>query len=246
MRRDTPISFVLSTIDMGNSGSTQRPSATSHDVADKGKDSEEKGSLSPHENSNGIKSKRVPSLDLPDLSALRHDYHKDPPKSASIPIPSGAGSMGRRGHEKVYIQPADHIPKHLTANEPNQYFRGGTTKPKTRGRKQEQREQRMPIPNPDSFGPTSSSPPPNIPGAPPPSRANLTAPPASTVRVHGQNKPAYQQVVLNSLLAPPIRLDRGEVREVPVKICWNGGGDVVMLARAGDNDWNGRLLLNRE
>jgi hypothetical protein len=33
---------------------------------------------------------------------------------------------------------------------------------------------------------------------------------------------------------------------IPVKFTWRGGGKVVILARAGDDDWNGRQLMERE
>lgn len=40
----------------------------------------------------------------------------------------------------------------------------------------------------------------------------------------------------------------GEERIEPmaVKIAWHGGGKIVILARAGDDDWKGRVPMERE
>jgi hypothetical protein len=33
---------------------------------------------------------------------------------------------------------------------------------------------------------------------------------------------------------------------VSTKITWRGGGKTVVLARAGDDDWKGRTIMERE
>lgn len=56
----------------------------------------------------------------------------------------------------------------------------------------------------------------------------------------------YPQTKIVSGLPPPIKIESPSVKPINVKICWNGGGNVVMLARAGDDDWKGRKLMSRE
>lgn len=52
--------------------------------------------------------------------------------------------------------------------------------------------------------------------------------------------------LLLSGLPPPVKLEKSTAKPVNVKISWNGGGNRVFLARAGDDDWKGRKLMHRE
>lgn len=52
--------------------------------------------------------------------------------------------------------------------------------------------------------------------------------------------------VVISALPLPVKLEKPTVKPIYVKICWNGGGNRVMLARAGDDDWKGRQLMIKE
>ncbi|KAF7768285.1 hypothetical protein Agabi119p4_7528 [Agaricus bisporus var. burnettii] len=48
-------------------------------------------------------------------------------------------------------------------------------------------------------------------------------------------------------LAQPAPVDDPALADfIPVKFTWRGGGKVVILARAGDDDWNGRQPMERE
>lgn len=78
--------------------------------------------------------------------------------------------------------------------------------------------------------------------APPPSSAD-------PARIHPSSsrhiKSFVPEVVHSSV---PIGLLKGAADEnelVPVKITWRGGGKSVALARAGDNDWKGRQVMER-
>jgi hypothetical protein len=45
----------------------------------------------------------------------------------------------------------------------------------------------------------------------------------------------------------PVAVEDSALSEqITVKITWQGGGKVVVLARAGDDDWSGRQAMERE
>jgi hypothetical protein len=53
-------------------------------------------------------------------------------------------------------------------------------------------------------------------------------------------------VILRSGLPEPLRIEHLNTKPEEVTIKWTKGGNVVMLARAGDDDWKGRKMLIRE
>ncbi|KAF9485762.1 hypothetical protein BDN70DRAFT_927131 [Pholiota conissans] len=88
------------------------------------------------------------------------------------------------------------------------------------------------------------------------------APPSSPAEPsHAQQRQRRQEVVRSSIPIllgkktippPPVEEVKSTLVEepifeaVPIKITWKGGGDEVVLARAGDDEWKGRQPMQRE
>ncbi|KAF8349502.1 5'-AMP-activated protein kinase beta subunit, interation domain-containing protein [Amanita rubescens] len=241
---------------MGNSAST--PGATPT------KESNNESTGQPH------KSLRVKkrSLELPDLASLAltpaspyaRARHSTPPKSACIPIPHAVNSGEPRTRpqnnlsttEMLVSEPSTHIPfpppSRGTTNPPlpngshNHYFRGAQSLRgyRTPSRMAHQRLQEL-------YNQSNDLP------VPPPSSLNSDPLDPSASRYHTFIPEVVHSSIPIGLLkgpttddpaSPKASLDDNELQ--PIKITWRGGGKSVVLARAGDNGWKGRQLMERE
>ena len=193
------------------------------------------------------------SLELPDLASLAlspsHPYSgssqhtRTHPTSSPIPIPiSPHVNPSPRGRHQpqfpstqqmpdVYIpQPSTHIPIPPYGNKAraNQHIRGAPL-PYTSTRSFTTRGQPHPQPR------TDKPPPPFV-----PETVHSTIPIALTKRKQEMIQPHDGKL-------PKSNSPGDDSHEpVSVKIVWRGGGKSVILARAGDDNWKGRLPLERE
>ncbi|KAK7438022.1 galactose metabolism-related protein [Stygiomarasmius scandens] len=213
------------------------------------------------------------SLELPDLAMLgitQVSIYEQNQKSASIPIPS-SGVPGRT--KEVYaVQPSDYIEKNLGRSQAQQHQqhqqqqqqRTQVDSNNNRGRASKHSQFATNF----SFVTASDHLGPN---APPPSRElSPSAAPSRTPSVVRSSLP----LVLPKALEPGVPKvptvaeepsgnggvapgtsgikqpqdvgGRDSTEEMMVKISWHGGGNVVYLARAGDDDWKGRRKMERE
>ncbi|KAF5366191.1 hypothetical protein D9758_005679 [Tetrapyrgos nigripes] len=209
------------------------------------------GSPAPGQPHRSMRQKKK-SLELPDLAMLgitpTSVYEQQ--KSASIPIPSG-----RQANEsKVYgIQPSDNIERNLGSGK-GQAQQQGQGDPSNRGRARQSQV-------------ASTETPRLAPRAPPPSRERSPL----TIIASTENLPSVIRsslpLVLPKALETPVPVvatvveepaenhgakelqevkGRDSAEDMMVKISWHGGGNVVYLARAGDDDWKGRRKMERE
>lgn len=210
---------------MGNSNSAQRHSTTVEKVI-----STSNPSLISKVSSTGRH--RVASLDLPDLvfqPSRNAATAALPPPSASIPIPLGGDFLRRHnrgepdpGHG---IQPSKHIPVVLRDRNKSTLTQSTVSRApspaasRVYGDTEEEAE--FPPPALGNFDLHETS----LPRAPPPIK--------------------HPKVTLLSSLPAPIRLEDRQVVPIDTTITWTGGGDRVMIARAGDDDWKHRQIMRR-
>jgi len=228
---------------MGNtaSTSTHRPSSTFNRHTDRLKSP----SPTPGNPHSSLRTKKK-SLELPDLASLsltntRGRQQSTPPKSASIPIPIGPpppsvipGEAGRQRPapsfpsttDVLLTEPSTHIPfppRH------NSQFR-------SRQKSQAQAQQRIQ----ELYNQSHVLPP------PPPSPTS-SAPKFIPETVLSSLPLGIIKALAPSDNAGVVALDDAPLPDlVPVTITWRGGGKTVFLARAGDDDWQGRQPMERE
>ncbi|KAF5382651.1 hypothetical protein D9615_002706 [Tricholomella constricta] len=178
---------------------------------------------------------RKRSLELPDfaslnLSSTRGRQHSIPPKSASIPIPPAPypaiAIPGEAGRTRAPITlPSNADVQLLAAHEPSthQPFPPPSRNTRSAQRRQAQQQQRIQELYNQSQAPAPSPPHPPV---------------FVPETVHSTIPIALTQAVYD--VAPPVP------EPVPVIITWRGGGKSVFLARAGDDDWKGRLAMTQE
>jgi hypothetical protein len=180
------------------------------------------------------------SLELPDLASLsltntRGRHQSTPPKSASIPIPAGPpppsvipGEAGRQRRRPSFSSTTDVLLTEPSTHIPFPPPRFRATQRSAQHRIQELYNQSNVVP-----------PPPPSPTSDPPKFIQETV--LSSLPL-GLNKPdpAFD-------IADIATIEEVAVPElVPGRITWRGGGNSVQLARAGDDDWKGRQVMERE
>ncbi|KAF9465286.1 5'-AMP-activated protein kinase beta subunit, interation domain-containing protein [Collybia nuda] len=200
------------------------------------------------------------SLELPDLASLsitnsRGRQHPTPPKSASIPIPIGPPNLaipGEAGRTRppptvpsgdvLLTEPSTHIPfPPPPRGRPNSYFRG-TPRPPNSRQQSHARQQQQAAHIQELYNQYNQA------QAPPPS-PTIDTPQFVPEIVHSSIPIALGKALLAQLddagipVPEPLREVAGPPELVPVRITWRGGGKTVMLARAGDDDWQGRQLM---
>ncbi|RXW24098.1 hypothetical protein EST38_g1769 [Candolleomyces aberdarensis] len=169
------------------------------------------------------------SLQLPDLDSLSLTYAASQPhrhaKTPNIPIPTTAGVDPQRERGRVAPDPfssADLLDYTAPAR--------GTPYYKTQQQQQVQQRRIQELYN----------------------QANIPAAPPESSKPHGS--PSFvHEVVRSSIpvaLQPKPKVVEGQPvikpEPVAVKIVWRGGGHHVLLARAGDDEWKGRQVMERE
>ncbi|GLB38643.1 putative 5'-AMP-activated protein kinase beta subunit, interation domain [Lyophyllum shimeji] len=180
------------------------------------------------------------SLELPDLASLtlsstRGRQHSIPAKSASIPIPAHPYAVstlpGDAGRTRAPITlPSNADVQLLATHEPSthQPFPPPSRNSRSAQRRHQHQQRIQELYN-QSQTPTNHAQP-------------ATRP-----------QPAFVPETVNSTI--PIGLTKALVDETPpegppelspVKVTWRGGGKSVFLARAGDDDWKGRLAMTPE
>ena len=182
------------------------------------------------------------SLELPDLASLSLDNSRGrQAKTASIPIPITTPSPFRHYQQSQQLKPRAplHLPSTTDVNLESNYPpfpRPNSAAP--RGRQQQQQVARMQELYNQSQQPT---------------------------QLHSHQRPFQQEIVRSSIpvaltkalpneLPPAEEIVQQEYPQkedlladfVPVKIVWKGGGTQVVLARAGDEEWKGRELMEKE
>ncbi|KAJ7575107.1 hypothetical protein C8J56DRAFT_977105 [Mycena floridula] len=71
------------------------------------------------------------------------------------------------------------------------------------------------------------------------------APPPSRNPSPSKSAEADGRMLVMSCLPAPVKAETPSVKPINITIRWNGGGNSVMLARAGDDDWKGRQPMHR-
>jgi hypothetical protein len=174
------------------------------------------------------------SLELPDLASLsltnnnRGRQHNTPPKSASIPIPAPPlppsiipGEAGRQ-------RPPPSFHSDVLLTEPSTHI----PFPPPRSNRQRSQTQRIQeLYNQSHVLPTPSS---DI-------QKFIPETVLSTLPI-GFNKPDPTDDIADITAIEDVL----PLQLVPGRITWRGGGKTVFLARAGDDDWKGRQLMERE
>lgn len=127
---------------------------------------------------------------------------------------------GRQPREKYYVQPSAHIPKEY----------------------QERNIDTDDQQSDDEFRPPSP-PAPFIPPTPALSAESIDVPRVPKGSPTGRD---FQPGLVMSGLKPPIKFHKSDEKPVAVTISWKFGGKRVVLARAGDDEWNGRRTLKQE
>ncbi|EAU86156.1 hypothetical protein CC1G_03367 [Coprinopsis cinerea okayama7 len=180
------------------------------------------------------------SLELPDLASLAltstSSQPQKQPKTPSIPIPGQKPNAEQPERGRPKFSSTDLLDQRATTS--NQPFPPRGT-PYYRQQHQQQIQQRriQELYN-QSHAPASPPPPPE-----PRQPQRASAPPI-----------VAREVVRSSI---PVALDPAarqapnlgpfaRQQPVPTKIVWRGGGYNVVLARAGDDDWKGRRVMERE
>jgi hypothetical protein len=183
-------------------------------------------------NSNTHRSMRTKkkSLELPDLAMLGISQRppQPPPPSAPIPIPLSPNPnpdahRPRNVHDDsrftvsdMVFQPSTHIPLYLPANNKQASY------PKDASNSSESSKDSVP------------------PSQPPEERESSFKPEV----VHSTIPTALHKQLDHSTDDDCKRRPKRE--EVPMKICWRGGGKNVILIRAGDDNWKGRQPMEKE
>ncbi|KAG5645994.1 hypothetical protein DXG03_004596 [Asterophora parasitica] len=169
------------------------------------------------------------SLELPDLASLtlsstRGRQHSIPPKSASIPIPAApyaASSLpGEAGRTRAPITLPSNADVQLLAGHQPSTHQPFPPPARSRQSRSEQRRQQQRIQELYNQSQQPQTPKQQVFVA---ETVHSTIPIALTQAIHD---------VVQEL--------------VPVTIAWRGGGKSVFLARAGDDDWKGRLAMTPE
>ncbi|THU98595.1 hypothetical protein K435DRAFT_526411 [Dendrothele bispora CBS 962.96] len=216
------------------------------------------------------------SLELPDLAMLGITTTSlyEQQKSASIPIP--IGSYGRPKDKETYaVQPSDYIEKNLgrgqVQQQKHQHQQQQTTTADSSHRDRDRdRGRHSQLPTNFSFGNALDH---TLlgPNAPPPSRdLSPSTTPSRTSSVIRTSLPLVLPKALETAVpevptvaeepsenggvaedpssVKPLQdvVGRDSTEEIMVKISWHGGGNVVYLARAGDDDWKGRRKMERD
>ena len=171
------------------------------------------------------------SLELPDLASLslgspRGRQISNQPKTPAIPIPHQQQPRNYR-QQPSFSSTTDIL---LNQHPPSTHIPfPPPTRPRqsTQNRIQELYNQSQVIPPPPPSPSTSASPAIFIPE---------TVQSSIPIGLIGLDPPTDSP--LNQHVAPP--------QLVPSKIVWSAGGKSVFLARAGDDDWKGRLQMERE
>ena len=174
------------------------------------------------------------SLELPDLAMLgiSQPPPKPPPPSAPIPIPISPNPnpdahrhRPRNVHDDsrftvsdLVVQPSTHIPLYPQAN-----------------------NKKASYPKYDSNRSESSKD--SVPPSQPPEEQQEQSPFRQEV-VHSTIPVALQKPLDHSVEYDGKRRHKRE--DVPMKIHWRGGGKNVILIRAGDDNWKGRLPMEKE
>lgn len=182
------------------------------------------------------------SLELPDLASLSLASGNNPPqrqsKTQSIPIPTSSGVDPQRERGRVIPDPFSSTDL-LDSQPHNNGATRGTPYYRTQQQQQVQQRRIQELYNQS-----------NVPASPP----EVERPPGSPAFRHElvrssiplalQPKPRVLggDGTQSSLLLP----DGTKPQPVPVKIVWRGGGHNVLLARAGDDEWKGRRVMERE
>ena len=186
------------------------------------------------------------SLELPDLASLSLDNTRGrQAKSASIPIPITPPSPFRHYQQSQHPQPQPEprAPRHLPSSPDVNLVPSYSSFPRPnpaapRGRQQQQQVARMQELYNQSQQPTHS-----------PSHQR-----SFQQEVVRSSIPVALTKALPNELAPAEEIVQQEYPQkedlladfVPVKIVWKGGGTRVVLARAGDDEWKGRQLMEKE
>ncbi|KAF8628639.1 hypothetical protein AX15_003773 [Amanita polypyramis BW_CC] len=213
------------------------------------------------------------SLELPDLASLSlssaspyRGRHIAPPKSACIPIPQANHAVNKgeprprpqnnfSTTDMLVADPSTHIPfppptrgiadaPLAPTAAPKQHFRGappirGPHTTSSQRHQQKMAQQRLQ----ELYSQSNQVP------APPPSSLDSDPLDSSSYFVPEVVHSSIPIGLLKGVTAddgvsPKVSTDDSE--PVPVKITWRGGGKSVVLARAGDNDWKGRKVMERE
>ena len=214
------------------------------------------------------------SLELPDLVSLDlspaspyRGRHPTPPKSACIPIPQANNHAVNKGEPRprpqnnfsatdmLVAEPSTHIPfpppTRGTANAPlaaaaaqNQYFRSIQPSRGHHPTSTQRHHQKMAQPRLQELYSQSNQ----VPAPPPSSLDSDSLDPSSffVPEVVHSSIPIglLKGVTTDDGASPKVSTDDSE--PIHVKITWRGGGKSVLLARAGDNDWKGRQVMERE
>jgi hypothetical protein len=178
------------------------------------------------------------SLELPDLASLSLDNSRGrQAKSASIPIPITNPSTFRHYQHSQIPQPR--APLHLpsTADVEN-FLPISRPNPAPRGRQQQQQVSRMQELYNQSQQPT------NLPSQQRSFQQEIvrSSIPVALTKALPSNLPPAEEIVHQEY---PQKEDLS-ADFVPVKIVWKGGGTQVVLARAGDDEWKGRQVMEKE
>lgn len=212
------------------------------------------------------------SLELPDFASLAltsaspyaRAPHSTPPKSACIPIPHAVNSGEPRTRpqnnfsatDMLVAEPSTHIPfpppTRGTANAAlaaaqangshNQHSRGARSVRGYRISSSQRNQQKMATQRlQELYSQSNDIPPDTDPLDPSPSRFNAFIPEV----VHSSIPIGLLKgTAVDDGSSPKVSTDDNEPR--PIKITWRGGGKSVVLARAGDNGWKGRQVMERE
>lgn len=192
------------------------------------------------------------SLELPDLASLSLSPERGrPTKSQSIPIPVPPNIFAAPDRPRLLPSESDLVNPPSThqpfpppsRNQP--LFRGAPTarqQPPISSRQQQAQQRIQELYNQSQHVP----PPPILPPLSPagedpisPGFVRETVKSSIPIALGGAVVVAGDQGSLSPAMTDdPVT--------VPTKITWRGGGKTVVLARAGDDDWKGRTIMERE
>lgn len=184
------------------------------------------------------------SLELPDLASLslgsgsRTRYQTIPTKSASIPIPVSTynttiipGEAGRIRAPITLPSTADVLTTVTETTSTNRPFPPPLQRPPSAPRQPDARQVAAQQRIQELYNQFQTpSPPPQAPSAFVPEIVHSSIPAGL---MNFDNRPAPNVTDI-------------EPEPISVTITWRGGGKIVQLARAGDDDWKGRLQMDRE
>lgn len=201
------------------------------------------------------------SLELPDLASLSLSpattQRGRPPKAQPIPIPANPGppnnNLAASDRPRVLPSTSDFVHPPSThqpfppppRNQPP-LFRGAPTarqQPPISARQQQAQQRIQELYNQSQHVPPPAILPPLSPtGEDPTSPGFVKETVKSSIPIAlglGAVVVADDQGLLSTAM-------RDDPVTVPTKITWRGGGKTVILARAGDDDWKGRTIMERE